>query len=766
MYAWQLAFSEAAAAKTQFIEKEQMLIGLLRAMDLPEQTGDENEAIKLLRNDFTPLQETLSACNIDRVKLRRRIRALVSKGTYEHTEKVIHRSPECKKCFTQAEVKAQMYKTQAITAIHLLEAMLEIPGDIILQAFSSLKINPDELRKITHKAAKGEKLVIKKKDDKQEPVPSFLESYGTDLTALAREGMLEPLIGRRDELLRTIRTLSRKTKNNPLLIGDAGVGKTAIVRGLAFRIAEGNIVPALQKKRIIEVQMGSLIAGTKYRGAFEEKLVGILSEVQRDKNIILFIDEIHTIMGAGKTDGTAMDAAQIMKPALAQGDIRCIGATTIDEFQKHIEKDPALERRFQPIMVEEPSEEDTIKILNGLKPRYEAHHHVVIDPVAIEVAVKLSVKYLPERRLPDKALDLIDEACTRVGITNISFHGNIKDSQPQTLTVTEDIIAAVIADWTGCAVAALKDTERSRLTEIEAVLKKRVIGQDEAVIKVAQAVKQARVNLKNLKRPLGVFLFLGPSGVGKTELAKALAAFLFDSEEHILRFDMSEYKEKQSVAKLIGAPPGYAGYDEEGQLTGKLRKKPYSVVLFDEIEKAHPEVLDVFLQLFDEGRITDAKGKTADGRNAIFIMTSNIGTDRLGQRSIGFGAAEGKNDVKELISDSLKEYLRPEFINRIDEIIIFNNLSPDNIASITHKLLSELQERLTAQGIAISVTQEAINYLCKEGFSLEYGARPLARAIEQLIVAPLADKIVREEIKKGCKVKIGYAGSDILFTFD
>ncbi|MEI6126244.1 MAG: ATP-dependent Clp protease ATP-binding subunit [Pseudomonadota bacterium] len=638
--AWQISVSEASSAKMQFVEKEHVLIGLLRALDVlaPDKQADiDSREFKILQSDLAPVQEILKAFELDKVNFRRKLRGIAGTGTYEHKNEPVHRSTDCKQCFTRAEEKAQLYGSSVVKPAHLLEAILDDAGKAIAQALSTFTVSVDDFKAAVHMAAKGEKIIAQKKEDKKEAPVSFLEKYGIDLTLLAREGKVEPLIGRRDELLKVIRTLSRKSKNNPLLIGEAGVGKTAIVHGLALRIAEGNIAPALHNKRIVEIQIGTIVAGTKYRGEFEEKLSGIFNEVKSDKSIILFIDELHTIIGAGRTEGNALDAANIMKPLLSQGDIRCIGATTIDEFRKYIEKDPALERRFQPVTINEPTEEETIKILKGLKTRYEAHHQVKISSSALPAAVKLSVRYLQDRHLPDKALDVIDEACTRVGVTALSFHGSIDSLKGRTGRVTEDTVAQVVADWSGCAVEKMQEQERDKLSGIEAALQKRVIGQDEAVARVSRVVKIARADIKNPKRPAGVFLFLGPTGVGKTELAKALAEFMFGSEDSLVRFDMSEYKEKHSASKLTGAPPGYAGYDEEGQLTGKLRRKPYSVVLFDEIEKAHPEILDIFLQLFDEGRLTDAKGKTADGRNAVFIMTSNLGNDQIKQRAIGFG---------------------------------------------------------------------------------------------------------------------------------
>jgi len=756
LLSWQIGASEAVMAHAQFVEKEHVLIGLLRALDVldpDKQQGVEKDTLAALQKDLAPVQEVLSACELDRVKLRRRIRGLVGDGGYQRgDDEGVHRSAGCKQCFTRAEELARELNAATVGPVHLLASLLEGESEIIGKALASFETSKENLRDLIGKATRGEALPNQKK--KEAAPVSFLAACGTDLTALAREGKLEPLIGRREELLRLIRTLNRKTKSNPVLIGEAGVGKTVIVQGLALRIAEGNIVPALQQKRIIEIHMGSLIAGTKYRGEFEEKLTGILHEAAAAKNVILFIDELHTIMGAGTGGGGSLDAANILKPALARGDIACIGATTIDEYHKYIEKDPALERRFQPIMVEEPSIEDTVKILKGLKSRYEEHHGVHISSSALKAAVELSVRYLHDRRLPDKALDVLDEACTRVGVTELSFHGKLEDLKAAALKVTEDVVAEVVADWSGCPVEALKGTERQRLARLEETLQKRVIGQDEAVARVAQVVRMARAEVKNPNQPAGVFLFLGPTGVGKTELAKALAGFLFGSDDQIIRLDMSEYKEKHSAAKLIGAPPGYVGYEEEGQLTGKLRRKPYSVVLFDEIEKAHPEVQDLFLQLFDEGRLTDAKGRTVDGKNAIFIMTSNIGNDGIRQKPIGFGKEEAHGQNQHDGTDDLKQNFRPEFLNRIDEIIYFKALAPEVSRAIAEKMLDELIERVKKQYIRLILAPEALDHLCAEGFSQEYGARPLARVIDRLIAQPLADKIIGGEIKTGASVKI------------
>jgi len=475
--------------------------------------------------------------------------------------------------------------------------------------------------------------------------------------------------------------------------------------------------------------------------------------VKEAENVILFIDEIHTVVGAGSAEGS-LDAANIMKPALSKGEISCIGVTTMGEYRKHIEKDPALERRFQPIMVEEPTQEETLEILEGLRGRLEEHHGVEIEPSAFAAAVKLSVRYLPDRRLPDKALDIMDEACANVRVDGVSFHGKVEDFKKKESRVTEDIVAGVVSEWTGRPAERLGEDERDRLSSMEEELKKRVIGQDEAVTRVAQVIRMARAGIRNPKRPAGVFLFLGPTGVGKTELSKALAEFLFGSEEDAIRIDMSEYMEKHSVAKLVGAPPGYVGYDEEGQLTGRLRRRPYSVVLLDEIEKAHPEVLDIFLQLFDEGRLTDAKGRTIDGKSAVFIMTSNLGTEAFERRSIGFGAGAEGHGKKPAVLDAIKNAFRPEFLNRIDEVVVFNDLGEKEIFSIVRKMVAELGERLGSQDIALEVTSGAMESICREGYDPLYGARPLARAIERLVAKPLADRIVKGNIRSGQRVTV------------
>jgi ATP-dependent Clp protease ATP-binding subunit ClpC len=569
----------------------------------------------------------------------------------------------------------------------------------------------------------------------------LLDRLGRDLTKEAREGRLKPVIGRRREMGRIAQIMARTDKNSPLLIGDAGVGKTAIVEGLAQRIADGQVPEHLRDKRIIELPIASLVAGTKYRGDLEERLQQFIREAQQP-DVILFLDEIHTLVGAGRAEGSLLDVGNILKSALARGEVRCIGATTVTEFRRSIEKDEALERRFQPIQVAEPSQDETKEILRQLRPRYEAHHHVQLSDEALGAAVGLSVAYLPDRRLPDKACDLIDEACARARIGSASqWPGQVGLPPAEGVVIGAEDVARVVAEWTGIPVARLTETEQAKLLKLEDLLRQRIVGQDEAIAAVAQAIRLARSGLKRPNRPVGVFFFIGPSGVGKTELAKALAEVLFGSEQDLLRLDMSEYVEQHSVSKLIGAPPGYVGYEEDGQLTGALRRKPYCVVLLDEIDKAHPRVLDLFLQLFDDGRLTDSQGRLADGRNAIYIMTSNIPGALLDKKApMGFGrqaSAEG-SAREELIAEFRKLY-RPEFVNRLDEIVVFQRLQPDHVAQIARLQIDRLVAQVREQhGIELVVEESALALICEQGYTEEYGVRPLQRTIDRLLAKPLS----------------------------
>lgn len=575
------------------------------------------------------------------------------------------------------------------------------------------------------------------------PMTPLLDRYGRDLTAQAAEGNISEAIARTKEIRAVSRTLSRSKKNNPLLLGDAGVGKTAIIEGLAFAIQNRTAPLPLLDRRIVQIEIGTLVAGTSLRGQFEERLIGIVEEIKRAENIILFIDEIHTIVGAGDTIDSNLDAANILKPALARGEIMCIGATTHEEYRKAIAQDPALDRRFRTIDVEEPEEDAATHILKGQRQRLADHHKVVITDDTIEAAVKLSVRYMPDRRLPDKALDLLDEACTRVTIRTI--HPDLPlEEQDRDVRVSD--VAAVLSEWTGIPITELTKDEKKRLANLEDLLKKRVIGQDRAVTMVADAIRTARAGLNDPNRPIGVFLFLGTSGVGKTELARALAEYLFGTEDAILRLDMSEFHDSHTVARLIGSPPGYKESNRGGQLTDGLRRRPYSVVLLDEIEKAAPEVFDIFLQIFDDGRVSDAHGRTVDARHAVFIMTSNIGTQESA-KSLGFGNAE--DDTEPDFTPYLKQYFRIEFLNRVDEVVTFNQLSKDVLAVIMEIQLEDIRTRLQAQQLSLEISEEAGNVLLKEGYDPVNGARPLRRAIERMITRPLSMKLLEDTFKAG-----------------
>ena len=633
-----------------------------------------------------------------------------------------------------------------------------------------------------------------------------LDQFSRDLTQYAREAKLDPVIGRNKEIERVVQILSRRTKNNPVLVGDPGVGKTAIAEGLAQRIISREVPEILTDKRVLTLDLSSVVAGTKYRGEFEERLKKIIDEIRNTGNIIIFIDELHTLIGAGGAEG-AIDAANILKPALARGELQCIGATTLDEYRKHIEKDAALERRFQPVMVEEPSVEETLEILKGLRDRYEAHHRVKITDEAIKAAASLSDRFITDRFLPDKAIDLIDEASSRVRLRGYTVPPNLKElenkleevrkekeeavagqefekaaqwrDQEQTIReelerqrndwkqaqgekegiVTEEDVAHIVANWTGIPVKKLTEEESERLIRLEEVLHERVIGQNEAVQAVARAVRRAYAGLKNPKRPVGSFIFLGPTGVGKTELARALAEAIFGDEENMIRIDMSEYKEKFAVSRLVGSPPGYVGYEEGGQLTEAVRRKPYSVVLFDEIEKAHPEVFNILLQLLDDGRLTDAQGRVVDFRNTVIILTSNVGAQLLKREgAVGFRRDTSEEDryeeMKKRILNELNRTFRPEFLNRIDETLVFRNLAEEELKQIVGLMLREVRGRLAEQEIELEVTEAAVEYILKEGYDPAFGARPLRRAIQRLVENELSEELLRGKFTAGDKVKI------------
>ncbi|HFL3547120.1 TPA: ATP-dependent Clp protease ATP-binding subunit, partial [Clostridioides difficile] len=645
-----------------------------------------------------------------------------------------------------------------------------------------------------------------------------LDKYGRNLTLYAKQNKIDPVIGREKEIQRVIQILSRRTKNNPVLIGDPGVGKTAIAEGLATNIALGNVPETLKNKTLYSLEMGSLLAGAKYRGEFEERIKEVVDEVVKNGNIILFIDEMHTIIGAGSTGEGSIDASNILKPALARGEIQVIGATTIDEYRKHVEKDSALERRFQPVMVDEPTKEDSIKILEGLRDKYEAHHKVKITDDAIKAAVELSTRYISDRYLPDKAIDLIDEAASKVRlkentppseikkleleIENIDKEkeeavrcqdfekaAKIRDEQGLLKKQLEDVrerwnksskhsdlvdgevIAEVVGLWTGIPVNKILEEEADRLLRLEEILHNRVIGQEQAVKSISKAIRRSRAGLKDPNRPIGSFLFLGPTGVGKTELSKALAEVQFGDENQIIRIDMSEYMEKHAVSRMIGSPPGYVGHDEGGQLTEKVRRNPYSVILFDEIEKAHPDVFNILLQILDDGRLTDSKGRTVDFKNTIVIMTSNVGASTIGrQKTLGFSIAKGDEEeksqyekMKENIMGELKQRFRPEFLNRIDDIIVFHSLNENHISKIVLLMAAKLQERLKEMDIKLEMSDEAVKLISKSGFDLEYGARPLKRALQKELEDELSEAILKGNVKKGSNVVAKVKDEKIVF---
>lgn len=748
--------------------------------------------------------------------IREEIERLIGYGTMDQLGPAdyLPYSPKAKQVLALAGQEAQQMHSLKIGTEHLLLALISDDSVLSSRILYSLDVMPRQVRKVTLRRLGVAENQLRRQagnrvnnTNRKSGTPT-LDKLARDMTQQARAGKLDPVVGRNKEIKRTVQILSRRTKNNPVLIGEPGVGKTAIVEGLAQRMVDGTVPEEIANKRLMVLDMGSLVAGTKYRGEFENRLKKVIEEIQNDGHVILFIDELHTLIGAGGAEG-AIDASNILKPALARGELQTIGATTLDEYQKYIESDAALERRFATVHVDEPTPEDTLGILKGLRPKYEAHHHAKITDEALEQAVKLSDRYISDRFLPDKAIDLMDESAAMVRINaeekkirKPSLTEQINDLQAQKedaieqqdfdkaaelrekeltlrakleqqaervekraqephyrLKVTGEDVAKVVAEWTGVPLTQLKKSESDRLINLEKVLHQRVIGQDEAVDAVAKAIRRARSGLKNPDRPIGSFMFLGPTGVGKTELAKALAEAMFGSEDNMIRIDMSEYMEKFSTSRLIGAAPGYVGYDEGGQLTEKVRQHPYSVVLLDEAEKAHPDVFNLLLQVLDDGYLTDSKGRRVDFRNTIIIMTSNLGATQLqDEKEVGFGARDLSQDYNAMaaaIRQQLKLHFRPEFLNRIDETIIFHSLNKKELHQIVKLMTNELRTRVAEQDVNLKVTPAAIDLIAKVGYDPEYGARPLRRAIQDKIEDRLSSALIDGEVVAGDTVTVG-----------
>ena len=796
--ALQGAQQAAVAMKHPYVGTEHLLMGLMQVLD------DKD-------------REMLQGITAEQV--REEIMNAVELGDTPVTG-ALSLTPRSKKVIDGAMAESRALGQNYIGAEHLWLALLREGEGVAAHVLMSLGVDLEEARETILSSLSGGAAQQQGADAREgASATKTLDQFGRDLTQDARDGKLDPVIGRSREIERVVQILSRRTKNNPVLIGEPGVGKSAIAEGLAQRIVDGNIPELLQGKRVFSLDLASLVAGSKYRGEFEERLKNALKELKEAGNVILFIDELHTIVGAGGAEG-AMDAANILKPQLARGELQCIGATTLDEYRKHIEKDAALERRFQPVTVGEPTQEEAVAILMGLRDRYEAHHKVKITDQAIQAAVSLSSRYISDRFLPDKAIDLVDEAASRVRIRSFMTPPDMKEAQEKADAIAkekeeavahqdfekaaqlrdreralvaemdarrkewerqrnavheevgEEEIAEIVAQWTGIPVRQMTQDESERLLHLEETLHQRVVGQDEAVGAVSRAIRRARAGLKDPKRPIGSFIFLGPTGVGKTELCRALGEAMFGDEDAVVRIDMSEYMEKHSVSRMIGSPPGYVGHDEGGQLTEKVRRKPYSVVLFDEVEKAHPDVFNILLQILEDGRLTDSQGRTVDFKNTVVVMTSNAGAHALeSQKRLGFGSdvqtemerARGYEQMRDRIMKEVKNLFRPEFLNRVDEIIVFHPLQEDEIRRIAGLMVAQVQKRLLEQGIELDVPDEVVAYLAKAGFDPQYGARPLRRAIQRTIEDALSEEILAGRIHLGDRVAASVDGERIAF---
>lgn len=768
--------------------------------------GTEHILLGLVREGEGIAAKALKELGLEVRKIQTEVEKLIGKGN--QPMKSIHYTPRAKKVVELSQDEARKLGHSYVGTEHILLGLIREGEGVAARVLHNLDVSLNKARQqVLQLLGSNETQSSQQTRGQAANVNTpTLDSLARDLTASAKEGNVDPVIGRDDEIERIIQILSRRTKNNPVLIGEPGVGKTAVVEGLAHQIVNNEVPETLRDKRVMTLDMGTVVAGTKYRGEFEDRLKKVMDEIRNAGNVILFIDELHTLIGAGGAEG-AIDASNILKPSLSRGELQCVGATTLDEYRKYIEKDAALERRFQPIQVDEPTIEETAQILRGLRDRYEAHHRVTITDDAIEAAAELSNRYITDRFLPDKAIDLIDEAGSRVRLKSYTIPPNLKELETEleeirkekdsavlsqefekaasfrdkeqkireevektknkwkeqqgkeNLEVTEEDIAVVVSSWTGVPVVKLTKDESDRLLNMEEILHNRIIGQGEAVNAVSKAIRRARAGLKDPKRPIGSFIFLGPTGVGKTELARALAEVMFADEDAMIRIDMSEYMEKHSTSRLVGSPPGYVGYEEGGQLTEKVRRKPYSVVLLDEVEKAHPEVFNVLLQVLEDGRLTDSKGRLVDFRNTVLIMTSNVGASELQRnRYVGFNLedeSQEHSDMKSKVMNEMKKTFRPEFLNRIDETIVFHSLEKKHMKDIVKLMIDQVQKRVAEQELRFTITDRAIEKIADDGFDPEYGARPLRRSIQRNIEDLLSEELLKGTIQKGQDVKIG-----------